>query len=84
MSRLRKFYSLLMVVVLLVAAQLSAPVPAQAGGCTVAHVVRPAENLFRIGLVYGYAWTVLQRYNACKRRLRAYKRGTLDEPKSVC
>jgi LysM repeat protein len=63
MSRSRKFYSLLMVVVLLVAAQLSASAPAQAQACAVAHVVRPGENLFRIGLAYGYTWTVLQRYN---------------------
>jgi len=63
MSRSRKFYSLLMVVVLLVAAQLSASAPAQAQACAVAHVVRPGENLFRIGLAYGYSWAVLQRYN---------------------
>ncbi len=29
----------------------------------VTHVVQPGENLFRIGLHYGYSWTVLARYN---------------------
>lgn len=64
MSRSRKVYSLLMIVVLLAAAHLSAPAPAQAQVCAIAHVVRPGENLFRIGLAYGYSWTVLQAYNS--------------------
>ncbi len=29
----------------------------------VIHIVQPGENLFRIGLMYGYSWTVLARYN---------------------
>jgi LysM domain len=38
--------------------------PAQAsGGCTPSHVVRPGENLFRIGLIYNVAWPVLQHIN---------------------
>ncbi len=27
------------------------------------HIVQPGENLFRIGLQYGYSWTVLAQYN---------------------
>lgn len=29
----------------------------------VVHIVQPGENLFRIGLQYGYSWTVLAQYN---------------------
>ncbi|MCP4356694.1 MAG: LysM peptidoglycan-binding domain-containing protein [Chloroflexi bacterium] len=29
----------------------------------VVHIVQPGENLFRIGLQYGYSWVVLARYN---------------------
>jgi LysM repeat protein len=29
----------------------------------VIHTVQPGENLFRIGLMYGYSWTVLAQYN---------------------
>lgn len=29
----------------------------------VIHIVQPGENLFRIGLQYGYSWTVLAQYN---------------------
>jgi hypothetical protein len=33
------------------------------GWCTQYHVVRPGENLFRIGLLYGVQWTFLQSIN---------------------
>lgn len=33
------------------------------GYCTQYHVVRPGENLFRIGLLYGVQWTYLQSIN---------------------
>ncbi|MCA9979538.1 MAG: LysM peptidoglycan-binding domain-containing protein [Anaerolineales bacterium] len=29
----------------------------------VVHIVQPGENLYRIGLMYGYSWVVLQQYN---------------------
>lgn len=31
--------------------------------CTRTHVVQPGQNLFRIGLLYGVQWTVLQQWN---------------------
>lgn len=74
MSRSRKFHSLLIALAIGVAAlALSLPAPVRAQGCAIAHVVRPGENLFRIGLTYGYSWTVLQRYNglADPNRIRA-------------
>lgn len=56
--------------------QTTAPPPATGGEPTsgggtvgtppaqeVIHIVQPGENLFRIGLQYGYSWTVLARYN---------------------
>ncbi len=56
--------------------QTTAPPPATGGEPTsgggtagtppaqeVVHIVQPGENLFRIGLQYGYSWTVLARYN---------------------
>jgi LysM repeat protein len=33
------------------------------GACTLYHTVRPGENLFRIGLLYGVQWTYLQSIN---------------------
>ncbi|MFQ3536362.1 MAG: LysM peptidoglycan-binding domain-containing protein [Aggregatilineales bacterium] len=64
MSRPHRIYSfILALAVALGTLGVSAPRPAQAQGCPIAHVVRPGENLFRIGLAYGYSWTVLQRYN---------------------
>ncbi|MBZ0286354.1 MAG: LysM peptidoglycan-binding domain-containing protein [Anaerolineae bacterium] len=33
------------------------------GWCTQYHTVRPGENLFRIGLLYGVQWTYLQSIN---------------------
>lgn len=33
------------------------------GYCTQYHTVRPGENLFRIGLLYGVQWTYLQSIN---------------------
>lgn len=43
------------------------PTPAGGGGIPptqeVIHIVQPGENLFRIGLQYGYSWTVLAQYN---------------------
>ncbi|MCS6871968.1 MAG: LysM peptidoglycan-binding domain-containing protein [Anaerolineae bacterium] len=64
MSRFRRLSSLLIALtVVSVALGLSAPMPVQAQACAIVHVVRPGENLFRIGLTYGYSWTVLQRYN---------------------
>jgi len=53
----------MLVVVALLGIHLGAPSPAQAQTCAVVHVVRPGENLFRIGLAYGFSWTVLQSYN---------------------
>jgi lysozyme len=29
----------------------------------VTHIVQPGENLYRIGLQYGYSWVVLAQYN---------------------
>ncbi len=66
MNRTRKFSRVLtvfMVVVVVAAASLSAAAPAHAQACAVRHVVQQGENLFRIGLAYGYSWTVLQQYN---------------------
>jgi LysM repeat protein len=42
---------------------LAAPTPAGAQGCNPFHIVQPGENLFRIGLRYNLAWTVLRDYN---------------------
>jgi LysM repeat protein len=33
------------------------------GPCTLTHVVQPGQNLFRIGLMYGVRWDVLQYWN---------------------
>lgn len=41
-----------------------APVSADGGdGCTQTHVVAYGQNLFRIGLMYGVRWDVLQHWN---------------------
>jgi LysM repeat protein len=37
--------------------------PGQRPTTEVIHIVQPGENLFRIGLMYGYSWVVLQQYN---------------------
>lgn len=58
-SRVIVFAALLIVLL----GSLVAPAPAHAQGCYPAHIVQPGENLFRIGLRYGYLWTVLAQYN---------------------
>lgn len=64
MSRSHRVYGLFIVLAVMIATLgLSLPAPAQAQTCETAHVVRAGENLFRIGLAYGYSWVVLQRYN---------------------
>ncbi len=62
MNRLRFFISIAALVASL--AGVFAVVPAaQAGGCAQGYVVQPGDNLFRIGLRYGYTVTQMQALN---------------------
>lgn len=78
----KPIYTLLIVALLLVAAapalaQYEPPQQLGVGGygggyCTQYHTVRPGENLFRIGLLYGVQWTYLQSINYLPNPNRVY------------
>lgn len=67
MNRLHRLAKVLMVAVIAITAVAAsfATTPARADTyqCVPFHVVRPGENLFRIGLAYGFSWVVLAHYN---------------------
>lgn len=65
MNRITRFILMAVVVVAALSVlSVSNPVKAHPGQrCTTYHVVKPGDNLFRIGLAYNVTWTVLQHIN---------------------
>ncbi len=50
----------------------ASPAKAQPPACAAYHVVRPGDNLFRIGLAYNVQWTVLAHINGIANPHRVY------------
>jgi LysM repeat protein len=65
--KMRKFVSLIVVALVLSAAGLTLPAPANAQAlCSPFHIVQRNENLYRIGLVYGVPWQILGQLNGIR------------------
>ncbi len=66
LKKMRLLLLLVVVLSVLLSGVVSAPTPVSADGgssCTQTHVVAYGQNLFRIGLMYGVRWDILQAWN---------------------